>query len=204
MSRKRTAQILGVVGVLGAAAGLLATTAFSGSGSTPNPTGIARAAETAPAVTVARFGRETSGAAHVVLVQRLSDRGLVCLWDSAIDGAERGGGCNNAADVLAGKQLMINTASSTGPNGSGYTVVRISGLASPSIAGVKVRMSDGTMRLVSLDSDVPASVSGGPTKAFAYNESAADLSSGVVPTAVLAFNKSKEQVEADAVGLSTK
>ena len=219
MSRKRLAQVIGATALAGAlAGGLAATRSYGTSASTPDPAALRAAIASTPAVTVATFAsgaakagvgspvaataNRSTPAVHVLLIQRLTKLGMVCVWDATRDGSERGGGCNSADDPLGGKQISVNTTSSTGSNGVGYSTIRVSGLAAPTVATLNVQMSDGTTRPLTLQSDVPTSVSGGPSGAFAYNESSVDLAAGVVPIAVVAFDQTGKEVATAAVGLS--
>jgi len=116
---------------------------------------------------------------------QVTSTGLFCLSDAPLDAPRAGGGgCNAADDPLGGAAISASLAYDGGPAVDSVRDARLIGLAAANVAIVRVRMSDGTWRPITLKK----SVVGEDLQVFAYRMRKSDLKKGIGPTAVVAFD----------------
>lgn len=124
--------------------------------------------------------------------------GLMCLWDAPSPSAsDKLGGCNDAADPLAGKKMMISFAYEGGPAVETVSDARLIGLIASDVASVQVVMSDGSNRKVPLH-PTPRKV--GDFQAFGMRFGRREIRRGVTPTAVMALDGAGAVVDRQPTG----
>jgi hypothetical protein len=148
-------------------------------------------------IRVADIAPADGAPARGVFVQT-TPTGLLCLSDAlSARSANKGGGCNSAADPLGGDTMFISFAYDGGPAVSDVEDARLIGLVSLQAEAVEVLMSDGSRRDVKLKR---ATVGDDTYRAFGYRVKTADLRRGVTPTAVIALNAAGEEIDRQATG----
>lgn len=130
---------------------------------------------------------------------QLTSTGHFCLSDAPLDRPNTGGGgCNPADDPLGGEQLSVSLAFDGGPALDAVRDARLIGLASESVADLRILMTDGSWRTVKLKK---AGVGAERFKAFGYRFRRSDLKNGIGPTAVVAFDARGTEVGRQATGI---
>jgi len=130
---------------------------------------------------------------------QVTSTGHFCLSDAPLDRPNTGGGgCNPADDPLGGKHLSVSLAFDGGPALDAVRDARLIGLATESVSGVRILMTDGSSRAVKLKS---ARVGAESFKAFGYRFRRSDLRNGIGPTAVVAFDASGAEIGRQATGI---
>ena len=201
----RTSTILLVVGgavVAGLVSGGVASGVFRGAGAPSSVADIHSPASVR--ATVARFAPEAGAADRQVVLQRTPD-GYVCLWDTPDGTADHGvGGCNPAADPLAGRKLFISLAYDGGPAVTTVGDARLSGFVAQDVARIAVEMSDGSTRAVPLVDTRATRVTGQAYRVFAYRIRTSDLAKGVGPVAVIALAADGTELDRQTTGIGNR
>jgi hypothetical protein len=198
----RTPTILLVGGgavVIGLVSGGVASGVFRGAGS---PSAVADIySPTSARATVARFAPEAGAADRQVVLQRTPD-GYVCLWDTPDGTVDHGvGGCNPAADPLAGRKLFVSLAYDGGPAVTTVSDARLSGLVAQNVARIAVEMSDGSTRAVPLVDARATRVTRQAYRVFAYRIHRSDLAQRVGPVAVVALAGDGTELDRQTTGI---
>ena len=129
---------------------------------------------------------------------RVTSGGQLCLWDAPSAASQEGqGGCNPLSDPLGGALLSASLAYEGGPAAADVGDARLIGLAAPTVASVRVLMTDGSYRVTSLRG---ATIQGQRYGAFGYRFRRRDLQRGVTPVAVVAFDRSGKEIDRQATG----
>lgn len=152
-----------------------------------------------PLQRVATIPASGTAQARDVFVQRTST-GHLCLWDTpAGRPQERQGGCNPADDPLGGSALSASLGYEGGPELEGIRDARIVGLAAPSVAAVRIVMSDETMRAVALRT---VRIGDARYRVFTYRIRPSDIRRGLGPKAVVAIDADGEELARQPTGFA--
>jgi hypothetical protein len=163
-----------------------------------DPSALSADLETGTMQRVADISADGGRPARGVYVQRTS-AGLVCLWDAPSgESRMRQGGCNDAADPLAGKPLSASLSYDGGPSLATVRDARLIGLAAAKVAMVEVVFTDGSTRAVRLRDVV---LDGRAFKAFGYRMKTSDLRRGVGPAAVVALDADEQEIARQTTGI---
>ncbi len=199
MRLKRTFVVAGAVCIAGLALGGIASGLHRAAGTpsaTPDIQGNAGTLEQ-----VAAFAPEGGRAARQLVLQRTPD-GYLCVWDSPDGTADHGvGGCNPAADPLAGHKLFVSLAYDGGPAVTAVRDARLSGLAAADVASARVLMTDGSTRPILLSPRSTRAVAGKDYRPFAYRVRRDDLDRGIGPVAVLVLDARGSVIDRQVTGI---
>jgi hypothetical protein len=157
-----------------------------------------QAIASASAVKVAEIAAADGRSARGVFVQTTST-GHVCVSDAPLGAPLMGGGgCNPAADPLAGAPLSVSLAYEGGPAIDTVTDARVIGLASAETAAVGIVMSDGSFRTVRI---TKAKVGSDDLHAYGYRFKKRDLERGIGPTAIVAYDAAGGELGRQPTGI---
>jgi len=199
MRRNRTFVVAGAVCVAGLALGGIASGLHRAAG-TPSAVPDVRA-DSSTVAQVAQFAPEGGRPARQVVLQRTPD-GYLCVWDSPDGTVEHGvGGCNPAADPLAGHKLFVSLAYDGGPAISSVHDARLSGLTAIDVASARLVLTDGSTRPILLSPRSTRALAGKDYRPFAYRVPRADLERGIGPAAVLALDAHGKVLDRQATGI---
>jgi hypothetical protein len=180
------------IAALGALAGSVVASSFD------DGTALSAAVEEAPLVQVAGIAAG-EGAPAVGIYAQLTDTGHLCVWEApSASSRERGGGCNTADDPLNGEPVSFTLSYDGGPAAADVRRASIFGLASSGVREVRVLMSDGTSRTVTLRK---TKVGSDEFQAFGYRFKRADLKRGIGPTAVVAYDAGGAEIGRQPTGI---
>ena len=136
-------------------------------------------------------------AARGVFAQ-ITSTGLFCLTDAPLDAPlEGGGGCNAADDPLGGSAVSASLAYDGGPAIETVKDARLIGLAAGEAASVRVLMSDGSTRAVTLRK----AVVGDNLHVFGYRVRTSDLRKGIGPVAIVAYDAHGSELGRQTTGI---
>jgi hypothetical protein len=187
------------VAALGLALGGVASGVFRAAG-TPSATPDVHSSGSR-AQSVGRFQAEDGTADRQVVLQRTPD-GYLCVWDSPDASAEHGvGGCNSAADPLAGRKLFASLAYEGGPTATTVHDARLSGMVAAEVASAELVMSDGSTRRIALVAASTRGVAGKDYRVFAYRIRQSDLRRGVTPVEIVVRAADGEVVDRQTTGI---
>src|SRR5215831_12637297 len=168
-----------------------------GSSTPPDIVALNKAVQSAPMTRIADIPAASGLPERGVFVQ-VTSTGEVCLWDAATATSRgRMGGCDDASDPLGGSKVSASLAYDGGPATTDVKDARLIGLVDPSVATVRVVMSDGSSRSVQLGS---SKIQGRTYGVFGYRFRHADLVKGVGPVAVAATDASRAEVGRQPTG----
>jgi hypothetical protein len=200
---RRTIVVLAIALAASATTGAVAAAFFSG------PLGLTRGvqAKDAPpfqlqgpragllagSSRVVRSFTASNGDRHQVVIAASKDSKELCLMDVNLDTRDESGGCNPAGNFFGGRQLFVSLAYDGGPAISNVRGARIVGLVSSAVASVVIVDSDGRRAAVRLSAD----------GAFSYDVPAEDLSRGVEPKVVVAYNAAGHEVDRQETGITS-
>lgn len=129
---------------------------------------------------------------------QITSTGHFCLSDAPLDAPRTGGGgCNAVDDPLGGRQLTASLAYDGGPAIDNVRDARLIGLAAANVASVSIVMSDGSRRVARLK----RSTVGEDLQVFGYRVRKSDLSKGIGPIAVVAFDRNGAEIERQTTGI---
>jgi hypothetical protein len=192
------ALVLAVV-ALGLAAGGVASGVFRAAG-TPSAMPDVRAPG-GRAQAVGRFQADGGAAERHVVLQRTAD-GFLCVWDSPDASAEHGvGGCNSAADPLAGRKLFASLAYEGGPAPATVRDARLSGIVAADVASAELVWSDGSTHAIPLVTASTRAVAGKDYRVFAYRIRQADLRRGATPVEIVVRAADGEVIDRQTTGI---
>jgi hypothetical protein len=147
-------------------------------------------------IEVATIPADSGRAGRGVFAQATS-AGFLCLWDApSATSPQRMGGCNPLDDPLGGHALSASFAYEGGPGADSVTDARLMGLVAGDIATVRVLLTDGNQRTMTLHR-VPRSI--GDFRAFGYRFKPGDIRLGG-PTAVVGYDSNGIEVDRQATG----
>jgi hypothetical protein len=136
-------------------------------------------------------------AARGVFAQ-ITSTGLFCLTDAPLDAPlQGGGGCNAAEDPLGGSAVSASLAYDGGPAIETVKDARLIGLAAGEAASVRVLMSDGSTRAVTLKK----STVGRELQVFGFRVRKSDLKKGIGPIAVVALDERGDEIGRQTTGI---
>jgi hypothetical protein len=193
---RRWIALVAVIAGAGVFVGALAAGQLGG---LRDPDDLAAVLDEGAFVRVAELRGEAGGPDRAVYVSVA--RGLLCLFDAPVANPRAGGGgCNRADDPLGGAELFASLGYDGGPSTRSVTDARLIGLVSGEVASVRLEMSDGTSRSLLLGRTPAVSLAAGSLRAFAYRFRPSDLRRGIGPVAVVALDRSGEEVGRQATG----
>jgi hypothetical protein len=165
-----------------------------------DPEGFLAAVRDDPVIRVADFAGAAEASNRGVFVQSTST-GYLCLWDApSASSRERQGGCDGIDDPLGGRKLSVSLSYDGGPEASRVSDARLIGLAAMDAASIQVLMTDGSRREIPMKRAAAVATQAGSFRAFGYRFRRADLRNGVGPTAVLALNRTGEEIDRQTTG----
>ena len=197
---KRTTKrglAVGAVGLVALATAGAILGSQIGSSAPPDIAALDKAIQAAPMTRVADIPAATGQPERGVFVQ-VTSSGEVCLWDAA-SAMSRGrmGGCDSASDPLGGSTISASLAYDGGPATKDVKDARLIGLVDPSVAQVRVLMSDGSYQSMTLNG---ATIQGKRYGVFGYRIRRSDLRNGIGPVAVVATDATGEEVGRQQTG----
>jgi hypothetical protein len=129
---------------------------------------------------------------------QITTTGHFCLFDAPLDAPTTGGGgCNAADDPLGGEALRASLAYDGGPAIESVRDARLIGLATASVASVRIVMSDGSSRGVKLKK----STVGRDLQVFGFRVRKSDLKKGIGPVAVVALDERGDEIGRQTTGI---
>lgn len=190
--------MLAVVAVV-VVGGVVAGVVIAGQDQSAPAVGAMQAAiETTAMTKVAEVAAQDGLTSHGVYVQELKT-GYLCIWDIPSSATpSRQGSCNDTADPLGGSQVIANLAYDGGPAIETVRDARITGLAAAEVASVRVLMSDGSERVVSVKR---AKLRSGDFLAFGYRIRSSDLKRGIGPIAIVVYDADRNEIGRQTTGI---
>jgi hypothetical protein len=191
----RTLIVLAVTVVASAAlVGGVVAGGFDWSGSSD---GLEAALAESPPTRIADIPAADGLSARGVFAQ-ITPTGQFCLFDAPLEAPTTGGGgCNPADDALGGEPLRASLAYDGGPAIESVRDARLIGLATGSVASVRIVMSDGSSRGVRLK----RSTVGRDLQVFGFRLRKSDLKKGIGPIAVVALDASGNEIGRQTTGI---